>query len=508
MINPQPVHTPQSPYSNRNDGPKPVPLSVPPGQPTPSGYFSAPRVPKKPRWRKVAGIALLTLIFGGFTYGYTQYRALTGDIIEEHQGETAAILGYDPSKGKLDASKFTKAGDGRFTMAIVGVGGENHPGGTLTDSIQVISLDTLNSSATLTSIPRDLYVTANGTRSKINAVYTYAERKKKGSGGVALKEAISNVLGTKVTNYALIDFSGIEKIVDALGGIEVDVPKAINDPLYPAPDMFHYDPFSIRAGLQTLDGKTALKYVRSRKTTSDFDRSERQQLVIAAIKKKAMSLGVLTNPAKLTSLREALGSHFRTDLQTTDIRTLFDIYRQVTPEKTGGFVLDTSSTLSLLTSTTDPVAGYIAYPLLGYDKFTDIHQWFHKNNPDPLLVREGPSVTVYGNGKATAKQLEAFVQKLKDYGYAVTLAATVSTDKTTATKLVSKNPEGKPISKNYLGSLISTGVSKGSIEKTVTTDFEIVYVPATVAAKATASPKASSSPKPSPAPSASPTSTP
>ncbi|HSI20863.1 MAG TPA: LCP family protein [Verrucomicrobiae bacterium] len=507
MINPQPVDTPQSPYSSRGETPRPVMFAQPQIPSVGTPVNPVPQKPKKKlRWKRAFGVGFLALIMGGFFYGYSQYNALTANIITDHEGASSEILGYNPdSKKGIDASKFVNPGDGRFNMVIVGMGGENHPGGNLTDSIQVLSIDTINKTNTFTSIPRDLYVNVTGMgRTKINAVYTYGEQKKKGSGALALKEAVGTVLGTKVSNYAVIDFTGIQQIVDALGGIEVNVPKALNDPLYPAEDMVHYSPFSVAAGKQKMDGKTALKYSRSRETTSDFDRSARQQLVIAAIKEKALSLGVLANPVKTANLRDALGTHFKTDLQTDDIRKLLDIYKQIPSDKSGGFVLDTSASLGLLTSATvSPGPGYISYPLLGYDRYEGVHQWHRKNNPDPLITKEGPSVTLYNSGKASQKQLDAYAQLLKDYGYTVTIGTT--NEKVSKMKVVAKNPDSKPVSRNYLASITKTSVEKGKVSSSPASDFEIIYVPSSTAASV---PKATSTPKPSAKATATPTATP
>lgn len=496
MINPKPVDTPQSPYRNGSQVARPIQLSTV-GSP-PAGGPSPKKTSRRFRWKRTFGLVFLGLIAGATTYTYAQYRNLTNNIIQEHQGDSSEILKYDPNANtQLDTSKFVKSGDGRFNMVIVGIGGENHPGGNLTDSIQVMSMDTLNHTVAFTSVPRDLYVTYPGIgRTKINAVYTYAEQKKTGDGAVALRTVIGQVLGVKVSNFALIDFTGIKDIVDSIGGIEVDVPKALNDPLYPAADMIHYDPLYVKAGLQTMNGEMALKYARSRETTSDFDRSMRQQIVIAAIKKKALSIGVLTNPTKITNIIAALGKHFRTDLQVDEIRTLIDVYRQVAPESTGGFVLDTSSALGLLTSVSSPV--YYAYPIPGFDRYDDINQWFAKNNPDPLLKKDTPTVTVYNSGKATQKQMDTFVQKLKDYGYTVTLSTEIPTGKTPATRILSSDPNAKPISHNYLGSLLNTTVEKGKISSSVTTDFEVIYVPTSTSASLPATLRTTPSPSPQP----------
>lgn len=502
MINPQPVNTPQSPYRNSGSAPRPTMMSGP--SLSPNGN----QAPKKPRkrfpWKRAFGLSFLALVVGASTYTYAQYRNLTSNIIQDHEGVSSEILNYNPSsKTALDTSKFVKNGDGRFNMVIVGIGGENHPGGNLTDSIQVLSIDTINNKLSFTSVPRDLYVNYNGTgRAKINTVYTYAEQKKPGSGALAVRDMVGQVLGINISNFALIDFTGIKQIVDALGGIEVDVPKALNDPLYPAADMIHYDPLYVKAGPQTMNGELALKYSRSRETTSDFDRSMRQQLVIAAIKKKALTLGVLTNPTKVNNLITALGKHFKTDLQVDNIRQLISLYQLVTPENTTGFTLDTSSSLGLLTAVSSPV--YYAYPIAGLDKYDDINQWFAKNSPDPLLARESPSVTVYNSGKASTKQMTAFVQKLKDYGYTVTLSADTPSGKTTATRILAKDPNAKPISHNYLGTLLKATVEKGTVEGTSTSDYEVIYVPTATAASIPSSKPTS---KPTATPSATPDST-
>lgn len=496
MINPKPVDTPRSPYS------EPSTVQTPPT--APPSYSETVESPKKGRrWKRIIGLSFLAIIMGGFVYGYTQYRNLVANAIVENSGDSSAILGVNSSDAKLDPAKFTKAGDGRFTMVLVGVGGENHPGGKLTDSIQVLSIDTINKKLAFTSIPRDLYVTVQGSsKAKINAVYTYAEQRKTGSGPAALKEAIAQVTGLKITNFALVDFTGIKQIVDTLGGVQVNVEKDIYDPSYPADDMIHYSPFSIKAGLQTLNGETALKYVRSRHSTSDFDRSKRQQQVLEAIKKKAMSAGVLGNPAKVTSLIEALGKHFKTDLQPREISQLLDLYKQIDGHE--GYVLDTSSSLGLLSATTDPVAGYISYPTLGVGKYDDIHQWFQKNNPDPLIKKDAPTITVYGTSKSTAKQLETFAQTLRDYGYTVTVASeNAPAGKSAPTfKIMARNPDAKPIMRNYLSSMFGKTIEKGTVLSTVTTDFEIIYVPtsSTSASASTKSPKASPSPSPTPTP--------
>ncbi len=94
-----------------------------------------------------------------------------------------------------------------------------------------------------------------------------------------LAEKVSEITGQGIDGYIVIDFSGFKNIVDALGGIHIDVPKDLVDREYPD-NNWGYEVFTVRAGPQDFDGATALKYARSRHSTSDFDRSERQQLLL------------------------------------------------------------------------------------------------------------------------------------------------------------------------------------------------------------------------------------
>lgn len=205
-------------------------------------------------------------------------------------------------------------------ILIAGIGGLWHPGGELTDSLMLASLDYDKKTVTLLSIPRDLYVAySSNTAGKINALYPMGQ--KQGEGINLLAKKVSEITGQPIHHYLVIDFSGFKSIVNALGGVEVDVPKKIYDREYPN-NNWGWEVFSLEKWLQTLDGETALKFARSRHSTSDFDRSHRQQLLVQAIKDKALSLGVITNPNKIAELVESVRNNLSTDLT---VGNLFDI---------------------------------------------------------------------------------------------------------------------------------------------------------------------------------------
>src|SRR3989344_2422367 len=114
-------------------------------------------------------------------------------------------------------------GDGSYNAVLLGSGGGGHSGGGLTDSIIIVSVSPVDKKAVMISIPRDLWTPGNY---KINATVSNI-------GVENLKGTLANVTGLKIDKYVSVDFSGIVKIVDTLGGIEVDVPKAFSDNFYP-----------------------------------------------------------------------------------------------------------------------------------------------------------------------------------------------------------------------------------------------------------------------------------
>lgn len=206
---------------------------------------------------------------------------------------------------------------GKINILLTGIGGGVHEGGDLTDTIMLASLNSDAKTVSLLSIPRDLYIAyPRSGVGKINETYRRS-LKATGTPTLAMQEfgeKIREITGEKVDHYLNVDFDGFVKFIDLLGGVEIDVPSDLVDTQYPSGEDMAYMTFSIKKGHQTLDGETALKYARSRHSTSDFDRSLRQQLVIKAIKEKLLSLDYITSPSKMRALYYAVNSHIQTDL--------------------------------------------------------------------------------------------------------------------------------------------------------------------------------------------------
>ncbi len=267
-----------------------------------------------------------------------------------------------PGLKRLDNTKLAESikNQKRINILLLGYGGVGHQGSYLTDTILLLSLDTKDNKATFVPVPRDLWVEVptdgyDGFDSKINAAYAIGMDDKNypsklpqfkgadGAGNLA-KYEVSSVLGVPIDYYISVDFFAFKKIVDTLGGVQIDVQKSFTDYSYPTggsnvdaplcvsedlPDSLikdcRYKKLHFDAGLQNMSGDRALAFVRSRHASgaegSDFARSRRQQLLLSAIEQKAISVGAVT---KVFSLMDAVQGHFRTDLALAEIKDLAD----------------------------------------------------------------------------------------------------------------------------------------------------------------------------------------
>ncbi|MBI4023148.1 LCP family protein [Candidatus Berkelbacteria bacterium] len=305
-------------------------------------------------------------------------------------------------------------GDGRINILLIGIGGAGHKGGALADTIMVASIDPQNKQLGLLSLPRDLRVPIAGNgQAKINSAHSYGEQQETGTGPRVLKETVTTVLDLPIHYYVRVDFTGFEKFIDALGGITIDVPKALNDPFYPDEELVGYEPFSIKAGTQKLTGDTALRYARSRQTTSDFDRASRQQAIILAVREQALSLNVIGNPQKISTILGIVGDHVKMDLSAKELERLFLILRDLQADAISSVVLDNAADGPLKTVNE---GGYYLVPKSG--NFSDVQRIAHAIFTDPYIRREAAGIEILnGTGEAgAARELEL---DLKSRGYTV-----------------------------------------------------------------------------------------
>jgi LCP family protein required for cell wall assembly len=238
--------------------------------------------------------------------------------------------------------------DERVNILLLGVDKRPDEQYARTDTMILVTVDPATGTGGMVSIPRDLWVTIPGYgENRINTAHYLGDKHGYPGGGPALAmKTVQYNLGVPVHFYMRVDFEGFRRIVDTLGGIDVDVPQTIDDPKYP--DMnYGYDPFYIGAGMQHMDGDTALKYARTRATAgADFARAGRQQQVLFAIREKALAIGVIP---KIPELWSTMADTVQTDLQLVDIVELANLADEVTSEDIKTAVVDDTMTVDYKT---------------------------------------------------------------------------------------------------------------------------------------------------------------
>jgi polyisoprenyl-teichoic acid--peptidoglycan teichoic acid transferase len=221
---------------------------------------------------------------------------------------------------------------GRVNLLLVGIDRRSGTGWTYrTDTIMVVTMEPASRSAGILSIPRDLQVPIPGQGSdRINVANVYGYRQDYPGGGPGLLQAtVEANFGTPIDGYLMVDFDTFVRIVDALGGIDLDVPKALHDTRYPDPrpgDPHAFVTIHFDAGVQHMDGQRALQYARSRMSTSDFDRAKRQQQIVVALRERALRLDTIP---RWPLVAQTVVNGIKTDLGVRELLSLAFVAVQV-----------------------------------------------------------------------------------------------------------------------------------------------------------------------------------
>jgi LCP family protein required for cell wall assembly len=200
----------------------------------------------------------------------------------------------------------------------------NHQGWYLADSIIVASWNPKLWAITMISIPRDLYVSSTWFAWRVNWLFArwYSKWQTIASGTENLITKVEDILGLKIPYYLVADFQWFQEVVDTLWWVEIYVPETIHDMTYPDGELW-YKTFHILAWNHILSGDIALKYARSRHTTSDFSRSQRQQDIIKAIINTALKKQNITNVWKLKELYSTYTRMVNTNISFKEIVGMF-----------------------------------------------------------------------------------------------------------------------------------------------------------------------------------------
>jgi polyisoprenyl-teichoic acid--peptidoglycan teichoic acid transferase len=196
----------------------------------------------------------------------------------------------------------------RYTnIVVLGVDKKTDGVAWRTDTIIVVSVDTAQNRAYLLSIPRDLWVEIPGhDADRINTADFWGESAEAGGGPELVKRTIEENLGIPIQYYVRANFEGFVAIVDAMGGVEIGVDCGLPD-------------IGLEPGIHQMDGKQALRYARSRMTTSDFDRNRRQREILMALWDKGKRMDIIP---RLPVLWRAMSTTFETDLSLGQVISL------------------------------------------------------------------------------------------------------------------------------------------------------------------------------------------
>lgn len=304
--------------------------------------------PKKPRFSKTRILvfcAIFAIAFGVYINISSNEKVKT--ILEQF----AHLI---TSKNK----SLKGENEDRINILLLGIGGEGHEGPNLTDTIMMASYKPSTKKAVIMSIPRDLLVSSRSFGTvKINHIFALAEAKGAGSGGQSLAGTMQEIFSIPIHYYIKIDFDGFVKLIDQIGGITVNVENVLDDEFYPVPGKENaatperFEHLIIEKGIQTFDGKTVLKYIRSRKAKgiegSDFARSQRQQKVVLAIKEKILSFGTFFNPNKINNIINILGRNINTDIEIGELMKFYQLAKNISTSDIINITLDDSESSPL-----------------------------------------------------------------------------------------------------------------------------------------------------------------
>lgn len=424
-------------------------------------------------WRRVVAALLVLALIAGGVFGYRIYMA--SNKIFSGAAATAPALG--------DLTKLKGEGDGRVNIALLGIGGGSHAGGTLSDTIMVASLDVKTKDVAIVSVPRDLYVKIPGYGSdKINSAHAYGEKYKYAGGGGALaKKTLENNLGVPIHYYARIDFDGFKKAIDVVGGIEITNKETLIDAEYPCDNnQYRSCGYRLTPGTYKLNGTQALKYARCRKGTcgDDYGRAARQQEVLVALRKKALSLGTLSNPTKIAALIDVVGSNFKSDLSLDEIKKLVSIGKDIDTTKIMSKVLTNSpndGTPPLVENGSIGGASVVV-PTAGIGNFTAIKAFMRSLFVDNYIKTENAKIEIQ-NGTTRAGLAASVSDTLRGYQYNIVAISTADSTDNSTTIIYDYSKGTKPSTIKYLENRFKVKATKATAPAAITGTDGVMVVP-------------------------------
>jgi LCP family protein required for cell wall assembly len=423
------------------------------------------------------------IVIGG---GYMGYKVLNAS----HNVVQGNILDiFKPQMLKEDKN-------GRSSFLILGTSEDDngHSGADLTDSMLVVSINQTDKNIYMFSVPRDLYVeygTAcpSGYSGKINAYYSCSNSGTTPSDEqdrlTKTQKLVGDVFGVEIQYSIHVNHTVIKQVVDAIGGVDVDIQGSNGDPgVYDRNFDWrcNFTCYYVKYtnGVHHLDGIHALFLAMARGDiaptyglgNSNFDREKNQQKILIAMRDKALTAGTLTNLGAVTKLIDALGDNLRTNIQTSEIQTLMKIASEVKPTNVNSISLvDGDDTVM---GTGMYYGASVVMPKAGMFKYSDIQNYIAKKiSSDPVVREAAPVVVLNGSGVAGYGKTKS--EELIAKGYTVSLVDTAP-EGTYATVEIYQIGTSSPETAKKLSLLYGVTLKTTKPPVTVTGDIQFVII--------------------------------
>ncbi len=380
------------------------------------------------RRKIIKWVAIGVVTIGFLVGGYLGYKALTtGNKI--FKGNILSLVQNQPLK---------KDANGRSNFLILGTTDDDpaHPGGDLTDSMMVVSIDQEKKNAYMFSVPRDLYVEygmacTSGYEGKINGYFSCvsdgATDEEEMNRLQQTQSLIGEIFGLDIQYGVHINSAVLPEAVNAVGGIDVDIQGSngapgVLDRNFDAQCNYKCYKVKYDNGVHHLNGEQASYLSMARGSVSptyglgnsNFDREKNQQKILIALKEKATSTGTLTNIGAVTGLLDTLGDNLRTNVDTSELRTLMQLGAELKSEniKQLSFYGDEEGDLM---ATGMHGGGSAVVPSEGVFEYDQIRKYITKKLTSDPVMQESATISVF-NGSGVAGVAQAEADKLESLG--------------------------------------------------------------------------------------------
>ncbi len=397
----------------------------------------------------------LPVFTGGNEKPTTQPTAKPGETQTAPAAAVATLAPLDTSGEAVTIQKWN--GTDRVTLLLMGLDYRDWSTGVdvpRTDTMILLTIDPLNKTAGMLSIPRDMWVNIPGFGyHRINTAYPLGEGSKLPGGGAGLaKKTVEQFIGVPVDYAALVDFNSFVKFIDTLGGLDMHIREEITvDPVGKG------NTRKLEVGVQALDGATVLAYARMRYTKDgDFDRSKRQQEVIMALRDQIVEFNQLPMlVSKAPQLYKDLSSGIRTDLTLDQVIQLAWLGTQIDPKNIKRGVFDPHMDINYVTANTAEGVQDVLVPvpdrirILRDQVFVTGSQYgpsADSGSPTDLMKAEGARVIIR-NGTSQAGTAAKASELLRSLG--VNVVSEENADKTYSNTTI-EDYTGKPYTMKLL----------------------------------------------------------